>query len=207
MKKITLLAAAVFMMANAAEASELINFSGTPRNSFNFDQPITFTERGIDFFIFPNGEFDFNTEPTIGNDTYYKGRRGNSINTTYGAPGTFNEGIRIEHDALGRIRRIGNVFVNYDSANRIKRIGTVYMNYHRSALTQVGGLKIIYDRRGRIVDIIGSVKGRQGYAFQSNYQPQGYNNYASGFNDNDYYYYKSDGTKALIEDKEEVIKK
>lgn len=201
MKTITLLTAV--LMVNAAGATEAINYSGAERNTiFSFEEPISFVERGIEFFVFPNGEFDFNTEATTASDSYYRiGRRG-MMNATYGAPGNSNGGTRIEHDTQGRVRRIGNVFVNYDSAGRIKRIGSVYMAYNRNLLTQIGGMKIVYDRRGRIVNRIGNVNGySQAYAYNDN---NGYHygpTTGTGNNDNDYYYYRLDGTKAKIEDK------
>ncbi|HLA56270.1 MAG TPA: hypothetical protein VK623_09230 [Flavobacterium sp.] len=201
MKTITLLAA-VALMANAANATEVIKDSGAEKRietkiRFDFDEPIAFMERGIEFFVFPNGEFDFNTEASTGSGTYFR-TEGRKMNTTSGAPGNANGGVRIEHDAQGRVRRIGNVFVNYDSANRIKRIGTVYMTYNRTALTQIGGMRIVYDRRGRIVDMIGNVKGSQAYAYQDAHNSH---NTGGSYNDNDYYYYKTDGTKAKIEEK------
>jgi|SRR6218665_788976 len=163
MKKITLLAAVILAFATTANASGIINFSGGITNTrFSFDEPIVFTERGIEFYIFPNGEFDFNTvTSTGGSGTYYKnGRR----NTTYGAP----TGVQIEHDNAGRVRRIGNVFMNYDSNNRIKRIGSVYMTYNRFALSQVGNLRIIYNRAGQITNMIGSVKYQNNYGYAYN---------------------------------------
>jgi hypothetical protein len=77
------------------------------------------------------------------------------------------------------------------------------MRYNRYALTQIGGMQIVYNRRGDIVDMIGSIKGyrNQGYVYHNNYDYD--NNYATNNprNDDDYYYYKQDGTKAKIEDK------
>jgi hypothetical protein len=184
MKKITLLAAAV-LMVNAATASEVINTTVADRHAnFSFNEPIAFMERGIEFFVFPNGEFDFNTEPTTGSDVYYRNGRRNTVNTTYGAPGNNgNGGIRIDHDALGRVRRIGNVFINYDRDNRIKRIGSVYMSYNREMLTQVGGLRIVYNRRGEITDMVGNVNGQSQYAYNDSY-------YGPSAGNNDNYYYK-----------------
>jgi hypothetical protein len=43
------------------------------------------------------------------------------------------------------------------------------MKYNRFALDQVGGMKLIYNRYGEIVDTVGSVKGRR-------YQGCAYNN-------------------------------
>ena len=189
MKKITLLAAAALMF-NAAHAFETTNVTDARTHAeYSFDEPIAFIERGIEFFVFPNGEFDFNTEPVAGSDTYYRNGRRTTLNTTHGAPGSFNGGVRIDHDAMGRVRRIGNVFINYDQANRIKRIGSVYMSYNREMLTQVGGLRIVYDRRGRIVDMLGNVNGNGQYAYNDAYYGP-----AEGNHYGDNYYYKN-GTK------------
>ena len=104
--------------------------------NFRYAQPIMFVERGIEFMIFPDGSFDFNTNAVNnaphGNHYYYRQsrtvtRRG-SVNTTFGAPGTVNgvrysttrnHGVLIQHDRDGKVRRIGNVFINY---NRIGKI-------------------------------------------------------------------------------------
>jgi len=179
MKKITFLAAVLFAFAGTANASGIINFAdGFTKTRFSADEPIVFTERGIEFYIFPNGEFDFNTVETASSGTVYKnGRR----NTTYGAPA----GTRIEHDAAGRIRRIGNVFMNYDSNNRIKRIGSVYMSYNRFALTQVGNLRILYNRNGQIINIIGNVKHGNSNAYSYG------NGYHNESQDDDQTYYKA----------------
>lgn len=210
MKKITLLVASIFLVGSVANASEIINFSDENRFPLDFSDanPIEFTERGITFYVFPDGQFDFNTTPSYG-EIYYKPARNSSVNKTFGAPATLrnsNRGVRIEHDEMGRVRRLGNVFINYDGYDRIKRIGSVYMTYNRFALAQIGGLRIIYNRRGMIVDFIGNVKGFRNYNYNPyNNEDYNYDN-ETEYNDEDYYYYKSDGTKAKIEDKNEVLK-
>jgi hypothetical protein len=50
------------------------------------------------------------------------------------------------------VRRVGNVSISYDRYDRVERIGSVQMSYNRYALERVGGLEIIYNRRGQIVD-------------------------------------------------------
>lgn len=189
MKKITLLVASVLLYGNLANASAIMNHSdGKNKIDFNQNEPIEFIERGIAFYVFPNGEFDFNTTPTVNNDVYYR----RSANATPEGRRNFvpeNNGVRIEHDALGRVRRIGNVFINYDFQNRIKRIGTVYMSYNRFALDQIGGLKIIYNRRGQIINMHGSVKGFEANYCNTNSYEYNYNNAPS--NTNQYYYRKA----------------
>lgn len=198
MKKITLLVATVLLVGNIVNATEVNTLGEERRARYSFDEPISFVERGIEFFVFPNGDFDFNTRPQDSQGGYFyktAGRRG----TVTTARGAVNYGVRIEHDSFGRVRRVGNTFINYDSRDRVSRIGSVYMRYNRFALTQIGGLQIIYNRRGDIVDMIGSIKGyrNQGYVYYNNHNVYSY----QANNDDDYYYYKEDGTKALIEEK------
>ena len=69
------------------------------------------------------------------------------------------------------------------------------------ALEQVGGLQIIYNRRGQIVDFIGNVKGRRAYEYsQNNYgnNDQDYGNNQNS-NDEDQYYYRTTGAKTKVQ--------
>ncbi|TPD72034.1 hypothetical protein [Flavobacterium microcysteis] len=202
MKKITLLVASILFVGNIANA-ETTHYLGEKNfiANFDMDEPIAFVERGITFYVFPDGQFDFNTETTVttNDGIYYRnGRRASNanVNTTYGAPGVRNgQGVKIEHDSQGRIRRVGNVFVNYDAYNRIKRIGTVYMSYNRYALSQIGGLQLIYNRRGEIVDMMGSVKGNDYAGNNGSYYYGNGSGYQNGnTNNNSNYYYRTDKT-------------
>jgi hypothetical protein len=208
MKKITFLVASIFVIGSSiAYAAEKIDFSVERRSLVDFRNadPIVFTERGIEFFVFPDGQLDFNTRPNTSGDMYYKSKGKNGANKTYGAPGNNrkgNYGVRVEHDHMGRVRQVGNVFINYDANDRVKRIGSVYMTYNRYALERVGGLEIMYNRRGQIVDIVGAVKGDSGYAYGQSYNQNndyGYDN-NQNTNDDDHYYYRTNGTKAKIDD-------
>lgn len=218
MKKITFLVASILLFGGGVANATVKNNSSHERRlpvDFRNAEPIVFTERGVEFFVFADGQFDFNTRPSSG-DMYYKQSRRGDVNKTYGAPSSFrdrNYGVKVEHDEMGRVRRIGNVFINYDSNDRIKRVGSIYMTYNRYALKQVGGLQIIYNRRGQIVDMIGSVKGRRGYDYSPNNNDNWGNDYDNNqnsnnndYNDNqnskdqDQYYYKKGDTKALKED-------
>jgi hypothetical protein len=60
----------------------------------------------------------------------------------------------------------------------------------------------VYNRRGDIVDTIGSIKGRRNAGFTNDYYYGPTTNQTDyAYNNDDYYYYKSDGTKAKVEDK------
>jgi hypothetical protein len=201
MKKITLLVASIFLMggivANAADRND----RRSPVDFRNAD-PIVFTERGVEFYIFADGQFDFNTRPSNG-DVYYKSDRRKGENRSYGTRENFhnkNYGVKVEHDSRGRVRRVGNVFVNYDANNRVKRVGSVYMAYNRYALDQVGGLQIIYNRRGQIVDFVGAVNGGRAYQYSQNNRDDNNHDYGNDHNSNvqDDTYYRTNGAKTKV---------
>lgn len=219
MKKITLLVASLLLIGNVTIASEKNVFGATDEGyrfitDYRDADPIVFKERGIEFFIFLDGQFDFNTQPTVSGTR----TRTENMNRTYGAPGVRTVtvsntyygpaiGVRVEHDNQGRVRRVGNVFINYDAYGRVKRVGSVYMKYNSFALKQVGNMKIIYNRRGQIIDIVGFVNyynqgnnynyGGNGHGNGNGYGNGNNNNYDS---DDDFYYYKKDGSKVKMDD-------
>ncbi|MGB6267585.1 MAG: hypothetical protein WBF67_01125, partial [Olleya sp.] len=168
-----------------------------------------------EFLIFPDGSFDFNTQlDYTQGDNYY--RRSNtkrrSVNTTYGAPGTYvtysnprDRGIIITHDRDGKVRRIGHVFLNYNRIGQIKRIGSVYIAYNRQGLvTQIGGMRLKYNKRGKLIKTIGQINryntnsgisGNSGYGSDHLGGQHQDNNVDYDYNDNDDYYYYKKGVK------------
>ncbi len=167
MRKGVIVVASMLMMVSTFGAmesikpeTEVVDFN----NKFYDDQVIEFVERGIKFYVFLDGAFDFNTAPTADVDYIYKSGRRTPIHVS-------PRGIRIERDYQGRIRRIGNVFISYTYNDKVKRIGSVFVKYKRNRMEQVGNMKIVYTRHR--VRLIGSVKGR--------YNPY-YANHWSSFN-------------------------
>ncbi|WP_152975615.1 hypothetical protein [Lacinutrix himadriensis] len=184
MKKLVLLFTGLLMTLTSVTAAEKITATQKQGEDLNisrysFAQPIQFVERGVEFLIFPDGSFDFNTNLDYTNgDSYYRttnsrtrtpitSTRTRSVNRTFGAPGTRvtytnssipNGGVIVTHDSHGKVRRIGNVFVNYNREGQVKRLGSVYINYNRyGMLDQVGGLHIRYDRNGYVIGMTGHV--------------------------------------------------
>ena len=180
-----------------------------------YAQPILFVERGVEFLIFPDGSFDFNTqiEHTQG-DNYYRRSttKRRSINATYGAPGTQvtfsthrDRGMIVTHDRDGKVRRIGHVFLNYNRSGQIKRLGSVYIAYNRQGLvSQIGSMRLKYNRRGHLIKTIGHVNraNTSSYGGHHHNNTVGYNtNNDYNTNDDNYYYRKGVKTK-----KSKVIK-
>jgi len=200
MKKITVLLVlfiGMFAFANTNNVNNTQTNNSLEIGRYNHMQPLKFIERGVEFFVFPNGEFDFNSHPR------HRRTRGHGmhINISHGAPRAFystyygnyhhNQGVRVEHDHLGRVRRVGNVFINYDRHNRIKRIGSVYMNYHHNLLANIGGLHIYYSRNGRIHRTNGTIKHNAGchYCGMNNCTTNHYGGHQDHYdNHNDYEY-------------------
>lgn len=196
-----LLLSVITAQANVTSNHEAVENGLT--NRYRYAQPIQFVERGVEFFIFQNGEFDFNTHPIV-----YSGTRRSSVNATYGAPrvrtrgtryNTRNIGVRVEHDRNGRVRRIGHLFINYDRYGRVKRIGSIYMRYHHrhGKIKQVGGLHLKYNRWGRLIQQYGSVKPSDCgmYHTDIHFDDDFQNGHDLPNDDDDLYYYKQKGTQ------------
>ena len=154
--------------------------------NYTYENSVNFEERGIEFFVFTNGEFDFNTN--FNNSNYNNNHRG------------------INRDYKGRIIRIGNSSLSYDSYGNVTRIGNVYMRYYRGQLTDVGNLKVRYDYWGNPT-FYGTVKNNyytyNGFKINLNigdicsyndayfYRNDFRRNYSKIREDKNYYYYRA----------------
>ena len=206
MKKLLLLFTGMLMGLTTVTAEETVSKSDldihvTLTKRYHHAQPILFVERGIEFIIFPNGDFDFNTSlDTYGyDDMYYRTSNAKTRRGSMTSPGNLPRhnvyrprGVQVIHDRYGNVRRVGNVFVNYDYYGRVKRIGSVYVRYNRNRLVQVGGLKLIYNRHGKLV----STRGQVNRQWRQNRTYNHFNFDNNNWNNNDdFYYYKKDGKK------------
>lgn len=174
MKRLVLLFAGLLIGLTTVSATELHHHKAEDnldiKKRYRYAQPIIFVERGVEFLIFPDGSFDFNTNKVYNSNSYnrYRSSKKNRKNKRYVTPGRYahsnwhpNRGVSISHDRDGKVRRIGNVYLNYDRFGKIKRAGSVYMSYsrgYRATLRQVGGLQVNYNRWGEIVNTRGHVK-------------------------------------------------
>jgi len=224
MKRQVLFMAMVLIGLTSATATTagdaVLNGEDLNNTRYRFIEPIMFIELGVEFLVFPDGSFDFNTEvfTTVPDEDNYYYRRSNtksrtrtrtrrSTNRTHGAPSTnYNvgdRGVLIRHDRQGRVRRIGNVFINYDRQGRLKRVGSIYMSYRRGQLKQVGGLRILFNRHGDVIGTRGFVNyNNQGCGicgisgcFVDHFDDSSHNNDWDNDwdDDDDYYYYKKNG--------------
>lgn len=225
MKKTLLLFTALLMGLTTVSATTANDHDvGHHNKGDRFDrysQPILFMERGIEFLVFPDGSFDFDTnnyDPYFDNNMYYRSNsRRSNINIAYRGPNmniaytnNRNNGVHISRDRFGQVRRVGNVFVNYNRIGQVTRIGSVYIEYGRGRhglLRQVGGLRVNYNRWGEIVNIRGQVnRFHDGYCnicgttscdmihnFGNNRDRHIHDDWYENNRDDNYYYYKRNG--------------
>jgi len=146
------------------------------------EDPVKIVVRGVDFYIFPNGEFDFNAHQT-------HNRRGDY------------HGVRVEKDRNGKIRRIGNVYLNYNRYAQVSRIGNVFIKYnHRGFVVNIGRKFLRYHRGGYVVVNRHHTSAYPSYTYSSTYYgsantyQQGADAYNTASWDNSGYDYDNTGS-------------
>lgn len=209
MKKLLLLITVMLMGLTTVNGQKIRKGEDFKSDRYRFAEPISFVERGVEFLIFPDGSFDFNTNIE---DSYYhanaynraKNSRESSVNVAFGAPGGIgsvnfatrrDRGVIITHGSDGKVRRIDNVFINYDRIGRITRAGSVNMSYQRGngRLRQVGGLIVNYNHWGEIVQVSGyinSFNAHMNYIVGPDRWVDDHYNDFDHHDDNEFYYYR-----------------
>jgi hypothetical protein len=193
MKKSVLIILGIFMIVSNIRAKTGNKRPNNIKVNYIYNNAVNFTELGIEFFIFTNGDFDFN--PHVADSYYdYNGRRFQN-----------NRSLKVNRDYRGRITRIGNAFINYDYRGNVTRIGSVFLRYRFGQLTNVGDLNVQYDRWGN-PNLYGNVRDfyfENGIRFSIGfgdvcdyndtyfYRNDFKNNYAQFREDKNFYYYKA----------------
>lgn len=144
MKKVTALVfslfVAVFSMKAAGEATN-DHYSG-----FYNGSSYIFVEGGVEFSVFPDGQFDF----------VYLGNRGvSNVNVSINTPNVsinYNSGYNydafVQYDDYGAVIQVEDVPIYYDQFGRIAQAGSVEIRYVDRRIVRVGGLHIFYNPYG-----------------------------------------------------------
>jgi len=111
-----------------------------------------FVENGIEFSVFPDGQFDF-----------YMPSYGPKVNVY--APGisiSFNSGYDynpfLQYDEFGAIIQIEHVPIYYDFYGQVSQIGNIYINYNGFGyVSRIGGLYIHYNSHRRFSHYTGYI--------------------------------------------------
>ncbi|TRO66351.1 hypothetical protein [Christiangramia sabulilitoris] len=124
-------------------------------NYYNYNDSFIFVEGGVEFAIYPNGEFDFYFNPDF--------RRGNSVHiSTPNVNISYNAGYNyepyVQYDDYGAVIQIENVPIYYDYYGRIIQAGNIFLNYNNfGRLARVGNLHIHYNHAHRITHYSGFI--------------------------------------------------
>jgi len=173
------------------------------------DEAITFVEKGIQFHVFINGHFEFNSVSRNLNYYNYNGR-------TYN-----NNSLRIDRDYKGNIKRVGRNYIRYDYRGNVSKIGNIKLYYRNGLLRRVGDLKVSYNRWGEPF-FYGNVNQYSNYdsdvhfsmnigsIFSYNdrffYNRSFKNNYRKYREDKNYYYYRAN-SNAKVNKRNKIIKR
>ncbi|WP_298956349.1 hypothetical protein [uncultured Nonlabens sp.] len=112
----------------------------------NYSKNFIFNQDGIEFAVFPDGQFDFN---------YLQDRNGvNVFVNTRNVQFSFNSGYDydryVQYDSYGAVIQIEEIPIYYDSYGRVNQIGNVNIDYNNGYINRLGGLRVYYSRPGVI---------------------------------------------------------
>ena len=105
-----------------------------------------FVEQGIEFAIFPDGQFDFNVDRYGPN----YGAHANFSNVSISFNTGYDYNAYVQYDDYGAVIQIENIPIYYDYYGRISQAGNVRIHYNKYGyISRVGGLYIYYNRHNR----------------------------------------------------------
>ena len=149
MKKFSLIFSILFLgLVSIAKADETAS-------RYGYNESFIFTEGGVEFSVYPNGEFDFYYNPAF--------RRSSVVNISVPHVNiSFNSGYNydpyIQYDDYGAVIQIEEVPIYYDYYGRITQAGNIIIDYDRYGyVVSVGNLFVRYDPYHRIAGYRGYI--------------------------------------------------
>ena len=135
-----------------------IGISATAANSSDYSpyrgDAIIFVERGVEFAVFPDGQFDFFFNPR-GNFNRIPGHINYSFNSGY------NYGPFIQYDDYGAVIQIENVPVYYDYYGRLIQAGRVRIGYNSFGMVnRIGNMFLHYNFYNQLTHTSGFINSR-----------------------------------------------
>ncbi|GAL75622.1 sperm nuclear basic protein PL-I isoform PLIb [Nonlabens ulvanivorans] len=118
-----------------------------------YDNSFIFNEGGIEFAVFPDGQFDFNYL----NDGPQFGAVINTPNVSISFNTGYDYDAYVQYDTYGAVIQIENTPIYYDSYGRIIQAGDVFINYRNGYVNRVGNLRVYYNRPGIILRTSGYI--------------------------------------------------
>ncbi len=160
MKKLSTLFVMLFLATGIATASS----DATNSNYRGAINSFIFVEGGVEFAVFPDGQFDFNF---LNNGSRFAaGIQTGNVNISFNTG--FNYDPFVQYDAYGAVIQIENTPVYYNAYGRIIQAGTVAINYRNGFVHNIGNLFVTYRRPGIVFNYRGYVNNFNRHYF---YQP------------------------------------
>ncbi len=149
MKHVFLLLSAILLSGVSVNADTNTTLdNGVINNSYikGYGNSFIFEEDGIEFSVYPDGQFDFYM-PSYGPKVSVEfSNRNTSISFNTG----YDYGAYVQYDEFGAVIQIENTPIYYDYYGRVNQVGNVYINYNRRGyISRVGGLYVHYNRYNR----------------------------------------------------------
>lgn len=153
MKKFYLLLSFLVIGFSAKAASVKVESFDRP----NYRDAYIFVERGVEFAVFPDGQFDFFLNPR-GNFNRVPSHINYSFNSGY------NYGAFIQYDDYGAVIQIENVPVYYDYFGRIQQAGRVKIGYNAFGMVnRIGNMFLHYNHYDQFTHTSGFINSRNAH--------------------------------------------
>lgn len=150
MKNFTLILA--FLLAGITASANSAKTNAVP---FNYGEAFIFIEGGVEFAVYPNGEFDFYYNPNFITNSIINIPHPNR-NISYNAGYDYN--AYVQFDDFGAVIQIENVPVYYDYYGRIIQAGNIPLQYdNKGRVARVGGMTIRYNRFNQPIRYVGYI--------------------------------------------------
>ncbi len=152
MRNLTLFFAFLFI---GWSVSASVNSKSATTNFYNYNDSFIFVEGGVEFAVYPNGEFDFYYNPDFA--------RRNSVhistpNVNISYNGGYNYDPFVQYDDYGAVIQIENVPIYYDYYGRIIQAGNIFLRYNNfGRLARVGNLHVHYNNHHHITHYSGYI--------------------------------------------------
>ena len=151
MKKFAILLIGLITLSSTTFATTTTSETTARYNAVYDGSRYIFVENGIEFSVFPDGEFDFYIPEIVQGVNINAGNVGISFNTGY------NYDPFVQYDQFGAVIQIENTPVFYDDFGRLVQAGDVRINYRRNRIVNVGGLFVHYNNFGAFSHYTGFV--------------------------------------------------
>jgi hypothetical protein len=145
---------AVFLLTGAAAFATTTTKTGTYFYDRGYGNSFIFVEQGVEFAVFPDGQFDFNVDRYGPDFSAYADFGGVSISYNSG----YSYDAYVQYDDFGAVIQIENVPIYYDYYGRIIQAGDVRIRYNSyGRVVSVGGLYVHYNRFNRFSHYTGFI--------------------------------------------------